>query len=327
MPVETCPPEKKRLRYSGWTATFRFVVVCLCVARLAHTEAGVFFVVDKLCDSLLITHLHTMFAKVYSQIFASSIAENYTTRHVFMDLLVLADSEGVVDMTMGAIARTTNVPLSVVEAAIKELSEPDDASRSPEEEGRRIALIDSHREWGWRIINYGHYRQLRDEEGRRAYHRDYMREKRRKEGVKPREKVLRPVKSRDAASTHAEGEGDAEGKPTTLPQKAVVESWNSLGKPFPKIEKLTDGRKAHLKARLNDPWWMSNFDDGIAKLKASEFCKGKNDRGWVADFDFFLKPESLPRIIEGKYDDRNGKSTVVLPKAPSREDYLNGNLQ
>jgi hypothetical protein len=170
-----------------------------------------------------------MFAKVFTQIFASSIAEHYTTRHVFMDLLVLADSEGVVDMTMSAIARTTNVPLEVVQKAIAELSAPDEHSRSPDEEGRRIALIDSHRDWGWRIINYAHYRQLRDEEGRRAYHRDYMRKKRKAAGVTPsngnvtgkprevsstpvksREGLLTSVKARDAASTHAEGEEEAE---------------------------------------------------------------------------------------------------------------------
>lgn len=164
-----------------------------------------------------------MFAKVYTQIFASSIAENYTTRHVFMDLLVLADSEGVVDMTLNAISRTTNVPILIVEEAIKELSEPDPSSRSPEEDGRRIALIDSHRDWGWRIINYDHYRQIRDEEGRRAYHRDYMKQYRSKGAVKPRKGALSsvksckgalsPVKSCDALLTHAEEEveGDAEG--------------------------------------------------------------------------------------------------------------------
>jgi hypothetical protein len=206
---------------------------------------------------MLITPLHTMFAKVYSQIFASSIAENYTTRHVFMDLLVLADSEGVVDMTASAISRTTNVPLDVVRKAIQELSEPDEASRSPEEEGRRIALIDSHRDWGWRIINYDHYRQLRDEEGRRAYHRDYMRKKRREAGVKPREGLLSSVKPRDAASTHAEGEGDAEGDNTPKPPK---------GGRRKSVEKVvvTDPLALRVAAlfgrRESTPWLMDEWD-------------------------------------------------------------------
>lgn len=74
-----------------------------------------------------------MFAKVFGQIFDSTIADNYQTRHVFMDLLVLADSDGVIDMTSGAIARRTNVPLEMVESALKELGEPDRGSRTPGE--------------------------------------------------------------------------------------------------------------------------------------------------------------------------------------------------
>jgi hypothetical protein len=116
-----------------------------------------------------------MFAKVFEQIFNSSIAVDYTVRHMFMDMLVLADSQGVVDMTYEAIARRTGVPLDKVIASIGELMKPDAQSRSRKEDGARIALVDSHRDWGFRIVNYPHYRNLRDEEGRRAYSRDYMR--------------------------------------------------------------------------------------------------------------------------------------------------------
>lgn len=121
-----------------------------------------------------------MFAKVFSQIFDSSIADNYRHRHVFMDLLVLADSDGVLDMTAGAISRRTNVPLEQVEEALKALSSPDPESRTPGEDGRRLLPIDEGRSWGWRIVNYGTYRRIRDEESRREYFRDYRRQEREK---------------------------------------------------------------------------------------------------------------------------------------------------
>jgi hypothetical protein len=41
-----------------------------------------------------------MFAKIFTQIFDSSIAEDYQTRHVFEDLLKLCDINGVVDITL-----------------------------------------------------------------------------------------------------------------------------------------------------------------------------------------------------------------------------------
>lgn len=119
-----------------------------------------------------------MFAKVFSQIFDSSIAENPRHRHVFMDLIVLADSDGVVDMTMEAVARRTNVPIEEVRSAIEFLSAPDPASNSPAEDGRRLLPVDSAKTWGWQIVNYQHYRAIRNEEDRREYFRTYRQKER-----------------------------------------------------------------------------------------------------------------------------------------------------
>lgn len=97
-----------------------------------------------------------------------------------MDLLVLADSDGVVDMTQEAISRRTNVPIDQVVRYIDELQKPDPLSRSKIKEGRRLTPIDPARGWGWRITNYHHYRRIRDEEARRSYFRDAKRKQRSK---------------------------------------------------------------------------------------------------------------------------------------------------
>src|SRR5580658_9178548 len=110
-----------------------------------------------------------MFVKIFAQILDSSIAEDYLVRLVFEDLLKLADRDGLIDMTPGAISRRTSVPLEIVTRGIEKLSLPDPESRSPDEEGRRIVPIDTHRSWGWRVVNYLHYRNIRDEEARRTY--------------------------------------------------------------------------------------------------------------------------------------------------------------
>lgn len=121
-----------------------------------------------------------MFAKVFGQIFDSSIAEDYNCRRMFMDLLVLADSTGAVDMTIEAISRRTNVPMEEVVKYVKELCQPDEKSRSKLEEGKRLVPLDSARDWGWQIVNYAHYRKIRDEAARREYFRDKQREHRKK---------------------------------------------------------------------------------------------------------------------------------------------------
>ena len=125
-----------------------------------------------------------MFAKIFTQIFDSSIAENYQHRHVFMDLLVLADSDGVIDMTPEAIARRTNVPLEFIRDALKALSSPDPSSRTPSDDGRRLLPLDDKRGWGWQIVNYHHYRRIRDEESRREYYRDYRKQERERKRLK-----------------------------------------------------------------------------------------------------------------------------------------------
>jgi len=108
-----------------------------------------------------------MYAKIFEQIYNSSIAEDYLVRLVFEDFLVLADINGVVDITTEAFARRTNVPIDVVKRAIAILEAPDKAGRGQESEGRRIIRLDENREWGWMIVKYDYYRKIGSEEQRR----------------------------------------------------------------------------------------------------------------------------------------------------------------
>lgn len=79
-----------------------------------------------------------------------------------------------------------------------------------------------------------------------------------------------------------------------------VKSWNSQPK-LRAVKAMTGKRVEHLKARRRDQFWRDNFEAGVLKVARSEFCTGKNDRGWKADFDWFLKPDSLVKVMEGKY--------------------------
>jgi hypothetical protein len=119
-----------------------------------------------------------MYAKVFAQILNSTISEDYVVRHVFMDLLILANRYGEVDMTATAIARVTNVPLEQVTHAISALMREDAGSRSKEFGGKRLILLDEHRDWGWKIINYETYNRMQTEEAKRTYFREYKARKR-----------------------------------------------------------------------------------------------------------------------------------------------------
>src|SRR5438477_11915234 len=87
----------------------------------------------------------------------------------FQQLLILADPTGVIDMTPESIGRRTTIPLEIIAVGINALEQPDPASRRRDEEGRRIVRLDDHRAWGWRIVNFVHYRNLRNNADRPEY--------------------------------------------------------------------------------------------------------------------------------------------------------------
>lgn len=126
-----------------------------------------------------------MYAKIFRQIYDSSIADDWILRTVFQDMLVLADSDGIVDMTPEAISARTRIPLEVVNTKLTELTKPDPRSRSKGEEGRRLIPIDPERGWGWRIVNYETYRKMRCEDDRKSYMRNYMRKYRTQQQTEP----------------------------------------------------------------------------------------------------------------------------------------------
>lgn len=131
--------------------------------------------------------MQPLYSRVFVSILDSSIAENWQVRHVFEDFLKLAD-DGILDMTREAFARKTNMPLDVVNAAIDCLEEPDPNSRDPAEQGRRILRLDAHRNWGWRIVNWDKYAQIKKIEHQRAQNRQRVqrhRDGKRAQGVSP----------------------------------------------------------------------------------------------------------------------------------------------
>lgn len=180
-----------------------------------------------------------MYAKLFSQIFDSSISNDYVVRHAFMDLLALADRDGHVDMTAEAIARRTNVPIDIVLYSLERLNAPDPHSRTPAEEGRRIVLLDTHRSWGWRIVNYEEYRNMRDEEARKAYFREYKRKIRAsvvESAVRPHESTSSPTLSPDVLDiptmsthtdthTHTDTKAEQKQKRVVVPDEHEMPAW------------------------------------------------------------------------------------------------------
>lgn len=112
----------------------------------------------------------------------------------------------------------------------------------------------------------------------------------------------------------------------------ILNIWNEIfSEKLPKITKITEQRKAKINARL--PLWEKlakerNCDietllkSVFEKIKQSKFLLGDNDRGWRADFDWFIKSDKQTiRTLEGGYEYAEPKQ-----KSETETIYANNNV-
>jgi hypothetical protein len=93
---------------------------------------------------------------------------------------------------------------------------------------------------------------------------------------------------------------------------ALQEAWNRLTTPpIARCRDLTTKRKRHAKARLTEHP-LTEWEAVFSRIQASLFCRGENDRGWVASFDWVIgSPDVALKTLEGKYDNRGNISKAV----------------
>lgn len=68
------------------------------------------------------------------------------------------------------------------------------------------------------------------------------------------------------------------------------------------VRNLNPTRRASLRARLRECGGLDGWRDAMARARGSPFLIGDNERGWRADFDFFLHAKSFTKLMEGAYD-------------------------
>jgi len=93
-------------------------------------------------------------------------------------------------------------------------------------------------------------------------------------------------------------------------KKDILIWWNEIAESngLCKIRAITADRWQKFKARNREGLW-ENREDVAKAIAESEWLKGKNDRGWKADFDFVVKSElHLTRLLEGQYKGKKRES-------------------
>lgn len=164
------------------------------------------------------------FTKLFSSITESTVwCEPDATRLVWICMLAMADKKGRVFASIPGLANRARVSLEDCDKAITTFLSPDQYSRTPDFEGRRIEPIDG----GWILLNHAKYRAIRDDEVTKEAKRNYINERRAKERVENVERVNSTVEqSRDNAEADTEAEAIKDKKPrkraTSLPESFSV---------------------------------------------------------------------------------------------------------
>jgi len=124
-------------------------------------------------------------------------------------------------------------------------------------------------------------------------------------------------RQREAGKNYGRGQNPSKPEPEkpeitekpAVPEKyaEIVRIWNEAaetltkktGKRFAACAKLTSKRKSTLHQRFQeDKNYIESFQSACTALERSPFHLGKNDRGWVADFDYMIRPDTVTKLIE-----------------------------
>ena len=100
--------------------------------------------------------------------------------------------------------------------------------------------------------------------------------------------------------------------------QSVFDEWNSSAKKsgLPQCLIISDKRRSCLSSRFKDDFFKANWRQAISRISKSQFCHGHSDRGWRATFDWFITPDAVLKVMEGKYDS--------APKQPSNKPPATG---
>lgn len=84
--------------------------------------------------------------------------------------------------------------------------------------------------------------------------------------------------------------------------RQIADLFNSLCPSFPKVKFLSDSMISNI-SNLVERFPESDISTAFQKCEKSSFLKGNNPRKWKASFDWIIKPQNFPKILNGNYDD------------------------
>jgi hypothetical protein len=218
------------------------------------------------------------YTKLFSSIVTSTIWQAPSpTRILWITLLAAADKNGEVAGSVPGLAHLASISVAEAEAGFAELSAPDPYSRTPDNEGRRIAKIDG----GWQILNHAKYRAKLSADDRREYLAKKQREHRAKQAMStPCQQPSTNVNSVNTMQSAESREQNAE-KYIPPPSASVV-----------KKDPLQIRVESLFRRRLSTPWTKAELN---AWKTARSAVADTTPENWAILEKFYGLPKDDPR--------------------------------
>jgi hypothetical protein len=258
-------------------------------------------------------------------------------------LLSMADWRGHVDHTPEYIAGVTGLGLPDVLACIERFCAPDPRSRSQENSGARLELIDPARNWGWRVVNHAKYREKARELNRTASGEAAEKQRRyrdRQRSTATESETLPDVTRRPGANPDSDSDSDSntDKKENTshaararVPSRHIEGIFRHWQLVHGHEQSRLDDKRRRLIAKALKTYTYEQLRDCISGYKLSPFHQGQNERSTVYDdialmlrdakqvdqgLRFLANPPTGPPANGGKprtrYEQIFGKDDVVI---------------
>lgn len=110
--------------------------------------------------------------------------------------------------------------------------------------------------------------------------------------------------------------GDTAAGAAAFRAQDLMDLWNAETKPpLPRCRELTEGRRSKIRARIARRPSLAEWREAFAFVSVDPFYRGENDRGWVADFDYVLKNDTVvTRLLERARTTVARRDTVALSR-------------
>lgn len=90
----------------------------------------------------------------------------------------------------------------------------------------------------------------------------------------------------------------------------LVAFWNeTTAGSFPPITNIENKRRQMTQARIAE-YGKEKFIEAIERAVRSDFLRGQNSRGFTLTYDWLIRPNNFPKVLEGNYDN----STTRIPQ-------------